>query len=126
MKQKTPEELMNMHSGDLMCIIDECKMTLLQISEELTEAVTIYKALERMLPHKLAVLKAPFLDLGCSRNESMDRAVAMPAYEKELLKLNEAYDEKKRLEIQYEIFLNNLKAITSLAFLRNQELKAGV
>jgi hypothetical protein len=125
-KQYSADEMLDMNSGQVMFILDECKQELRSILGELTSALTNYKALERMLPHKLAVIKTQFLDIGIARNEASDRAMASSDYLDALNKITEAYDSKKELELLYDVLLNNIKAITSLCYLKNTELKTGV
>jgi len=126
MKQYNAEEMLEMNSGQVMFILDECKQELRSILGELTAALTNYKALERMLPHKLAVIKTQFLNIGISRNEAADRAMASDEYLELLNNLTSSYDSKKELELLYDVLLNNIKAITSLCYLKNTELKVGV
>jgi len=125
MNQHTSDELMLMSSDKLLKILSDSKVNLENMSDELAEAICTYKTLERMLAHKLAKIQMIFLDKDCQRNESLDRAKASGDYESELIKIQNAYNVKKTLEIKYEIFSNNIKCLTSLSYLRNTELKNG-
>lgn len=121
--QHTPEQLLCLDSGQVMMVLDECRTGIKSILGELTTAICNYKTLERMLPHKLAVIKKKYLDFDYSASEARDYAMSTKEYLNELNKLNAAYDDKKELELLYEVLLTNMKAITSLAYLKNSELR---
>ncbi len=120
------DELINQPSDKLLWILDECRAELAKIAEELCEAVCNYKTIETILPHKIAQIQVQFLDVGCSRNEALDRAKASPEYLAELNRLTAAYDIKKPLEIKYEALTLSLRCLTSIAYVKNQELKNGL
>lgn len=118
--------MMQMHSGQLMMILDEARHACFDMVDELAEAVSTYKTLDRCKSHELSQVIVEYLDKNCGRNEALDRAKASLKYKTYLNMLTEAYDRKLLLEYKYEIFLGNIKAITSLTYLKNTELKQGV
>lgn len=125
MKKYTSEELLDLNSGQFMQMIDQCKYELKEILGELTTAINNCHTLKTMLPLKLAAIKLQFLDLDYGRNEAMDRALASQEYMDEMNRYNSAHDLKVELELIYEVLLNNMKAINSVVYLKNTELKVG-
>ena len=123
LKTYTVDELLDLPSEKLIWIMEECRQVVSGLIRDYTESICEYKAIEAMLPHKLAVIQVEFLDKGVARNEAMDRAKASPQYLAELQKLQDAYNRKKPLEIKFEAMQMNLKCITSIAYVKNSELK---
>ena len=126
MDQYTVETMMNLPASQLLYILENAKALVDSIHDELAEAVCEYKRLERLLPKKLAQIQLSFLDKKMGYNETLARAKATDAYEKELQKLNEAYEIKKPLEIKYEIFLHTVDCLKAISYLKNRELKTGI
>jgi len=126
MKQYEVKDLLDFPSGRLMFILDEAKHEINSIMEDLTESTNLYESLKAMLPHKLAVIQTEFLDSGYSRNEALDRAKASESYEKQLIDLSNAKNKKTALEFKFEACTLTIKAITSITYLKNTELKQGL
>jgi hypothetical protein len=124
-KQMTPDDMLDLTSGQFMQMIDQCKHELREILRELTTAINNCHTLKTMLPLKLAAIKLQFLDLDYGRNESMDRALGTQEYMDAMNQYNSAHDLKTELELIYEVLLNNMKAINGVIYLKNTELKIG-
>lgn len=122
-KTHTIDELLDAPSEKLLWLMEECRNSMSGLIEAYTLSLCEYKRLDTLLPHKLAAIQIEFLDKGVSRNEALDRAKASPQYLDELNKLQQAYDIMTPLEIKYEAMKNNLKCISSIAYLKNTEMK---
>ena len=126
MQAMTPEEMMLLPSERLMVTLNECRVLMSNMADELADAICNYKTLERMYKHQFAVIKRKYLVEKHPYNTALTLAEADPENLALLNNLQAAYDVKKPLEVKYEIYNNNLKGITALTYLKNTELKNGV
>lgn len=125
-KKYSIDELIEMPSERLLWIMDECRQECANMMVEMTEAICTHETLQTMLPHKLAKIVVTFLDKGLGRNEALDRAKASDEYHDELVEVSNSFDRMEPLKLRFAAMQNNLKCITSIAYLKNTELKNGV
>lgn len=122
-KSYTKEELLLKDSNTLLGILDQLRHLAAETGAEWAVKHKVYQDYKEMLPSILASIQIGILDDGSKYNESKVRALATEEYKEKVLQMNKAEFEALKLKTVYQSLNESLKALTSISYVKNTELK---
>lgn len=122
-EQKTAEELSTLSSSELLFKLDELREMAREAGYAAAEADKHYKDLKELMPSFLAQYVSHHSGPGINVTQSRNRALADKGYMDKIKEMNIAEYEARLAEVQYKGWMESIKALTAIAYVRNQEMK---
>lgn len=119
----TSSDLTQLSAKELFQKIEEYKDRAQKVGEDWAQAKFDAASKSEMLPSKLSEIQRVHLGSDSSVAESKVFALADKNYQGLILEALEYERQARCLEVEYRANLESLKALTSVGYLRNQELK---
>lgn len=117
------EELINLDSTELFKQLDLLKSKAIELGATWAELNQTYRDLEKLMPSTLAVIQTVFSKSGGKTTESRVQALASEDYQNKLLAMNKAEYEAEVVRAEYRVYIEAMKAIQAIAYVRNNELR---
>lgn len=121
--KKTPEELTNLNSSQLLHKVDELKDRVIKLGYEHAEADKKYHDLKALMPSFLAEYQAHYSGPGVNATTAKYRALGDKGYQEKIKQMTLAEYEARLLYVEHQANLESLRSITAISFLRNNEIK---
>ncbi|MDX1902130.1 MAG: hypothetical protein SFW66_09060 [Gammaproteobacteria bacterium] len=122
-KKSTAEELAGLTGDQLLFRMDELRHAAADAGYRWAEADKKYKDLKEMMPSLLATIQLSFKTEKMNLAEAKTRALASTTYQERLKEMNLAEYEAELIRVEYRGFMESLKSIQAIAFVKNSELK---
>ncbi len=124
MEKLTVEQLATLNSSALLNKQDELREFVCQIGHKHAEAHKKYRDLEKLMPSFLAdYVDYYHTTIGMNITAAKNKGLADKGYKEKLKEMNIAEYEAKLLKVEHQAWMESLKGLTSISYLRNSELK---
>lgn len=117
------EDLVNLTSSDLLSVVQEARDSAITLGAKWAEANKRFKDLKELMPSYLAEIHMQLRSVYETVSEARTAALANQAYQKKVKEMNEAEHETRLLEVEYKAHIKTLEALSSISYVRNNELK---
>lgn len=121
--QLTTEELINLNSTELFKKADEVRHKCIELGAKWAEANKKYKDLRELMPSKLAAAQIEFMLPGITQSTAKISALSSKEYQEEIKRMNTAEFEAELLHVEYRSWMKSLEVLTSIGYVKNQEMK---
>lgn len=120
----TVEELTNLTSTQLLIKLDELRPVVVKLGHQVAEADKRYHDLKELMPSILAEFQQLY-----SEDKSLKpymvkiKALADKDYQGKIKEMNELEYRAKMISLEYRGYIESIKALTAIGYVRNSELK---
>lgn len=119
----TAEELSSLSSHVLLHKLDELREEARQAGNNWAGAEKAHNDLKELMPSFLAEYTAHYSLPGVTSTTARVKALADKNYQAKIKAMNLAEYEARLLEVEYRGLMESIKALTSISYVRNSELK---
>lgn len=119
----TASELAELSSHVLLHKLDDLREGAREIGYQWAEAEKTYNDLKELMPSFLAEYQTHHSGPGVNATTSRFRALADKGYQAKIKEMNVAEYKARLLEVQYKGLMESIKALTSISYVRNGELR---
>jgi DNA gyrase/topoisomerase IV subunit A len=116
------EELTNLNSSELLNHLEEIRHHAREAGLVWAEKERIYKDLKELMPSFLAEFTAHHTGIGVNTTTARNRALADRQYQEKIKQMNIAEYEARLAEVEYKGWMESIKALTAISYVRNREL----
>ena len=121
--QMSSEELGELNSEALLRRLDEAREQARKLGYEWVEAEKAYKDARELLPSVLAEFVRLHMTPGMKAGEGKLRALADRSYQFKVKDMNQLEYAARLKEVEYRGWMESIKALTAISYVRNNELK---
>lgn len=120
---QTSQELTSLPSYELLHKLEELRHAAAEIGYQWAEADKSYKDAKELLPCVLAEYTRHYSTVGVKSTEARVKALADKMYQEKVKEMNQLEYAARLKEVEYKGLMKSIEALTSIAYVRNNELK---
>ena len=121
--QQTAEQLANLDSSALLNRLDYLREQARESGYKWAEAEKAYNDLKELMPSFLAEFIAHYSTAGVNTTTARNRALADKNYQAKVIQMNVAEHKARLEEVEYKSFIESIKALTAISYVRNREMQ---